>query len=127
MKIHYIVLAALLIAGCASTPEPISSEPILNWFHIGETKAEAVTFIKSLGYSEELIVVTRNADGSERLVFPFFFQKGTAPREHLGTFELLFSPEGIIQSGRKLNEGQEQSPGTYSSRAENGLTGNAQE
>jgi len=104
MKIHCIILTTLLFAGCASTPEPISSGLILNSFHVGQKKAEVLAQLESLGFTDDRLAWSKSTDGSERLVFSFVLQTPTAPAEDLGSFELLFSPDGNIQSGRKLNE-----------------------
>jgi hypothetical protein len=100
-----------LTAGCIATPQrtPISEEPILSPFYLGQPKDEVLTVFESLGFGDDRLDWSSRTNGSEILVFSFIFQKGTAPPENLGTFELLFSPEGTIQSGRKRKEKHEPS------------------
>jgi hypothetical protein len=110
MKQIYRILINLIpllaLAGCASTPDPIpiSSDRILNWFFIGQTKLEVTEFFETLGYPSDHLNWEKVHNGEETLRFLIEFRKGGRLLEHVGTFELTFSDDGRLKSGRKISE-----------------------
>jgi hypothetical protein len=107
MKSLPAIAAIVFIFGCRSAPErvAVADEPILSWFHEGQTKAEVLALFHSLGWDGGQVETQSHEDGSSTLTFFVTVPaRRGVPADYLGTFELTFSSHGILVSGEKLDE-----------------------
>jgi hypothetical protein len=105
MRIFTVIVAASLLAGCTTPPPRLSQDPILNWFHVGQTKGEVRVFFESLGFSSNAVQEAAIATGGSTTTFTMIVPaRRHLPESSLGTFMLTFSESDRLVSGVKLKD-----------------------